>query len=304
MAAESGRWPAAPEGEWRDTCATLHMWMQIAGKICLAHTTRTNHFWNIAFHITPRGIATPVMTHPGGAFAITFDLVAHQLLVQRSDGRTSTLALEPRSVADFYARLAELLRAMGIDVRIWTMPTEVPDPIRFELDTAHHAYDPRVAEALWRIMLTIKPVFERFRSGFIGKCSPIHFFWGGFDLAMTRFSGRRAPERPGADSITRESYSHEVISHGFWPGSGPVKEPSFYAYSAPEPAGFKTAVVRPAAAHYSTDFGEYLLPYEAVRASRTPDADLMAFMRSTYDAAATLARWDRAELERAPVGTS
>jgi hypothetical protein len=295
-------WPAVPGGEWRETCATLHMWMQIAGKICLALTTRTNHFWNVAFHITPRGIATPVMPYTGGAFTITFDLVAHQLLVQLSDGHTSTLALEPQSVADFYARLQELLHAMGIDVRIWTMPTEVADPIRFERDTVHHAYDPRAAHALWLMMLAIEPVLERFRSGFIGKCSPIHFFWGGFDLAVTRFSGRRAPERPGADSITRESYSHEVISHGFWPGSGSVKEPSFYAYAAPEPEGFKTAAVEPSAAYYSTEFGEFLLPYEAVRASRSPDADLMAFMTSTYDAAATLARWNRAELERASVG--
>src|SRR5262249_7913551 len=295
------QWPAVPDGEWRDTIATLHMWTQIAGKICLALTPRTNHFWNIAFQITPRGIATPSMPYAGGAFTITFDLVAHRLIVLCSDGHTGTLALEPRTVADFYARMMDLLRSMGITVRIWTMPTEVPNPIRFERDTVHRSYDPRAAHAIWLMMLAIKPVLERFRCEFIGKCSPVHFFWGGFDLAVTRFSGHRAPERPGADMITRESYSHEVISHGFWPGSGSVTQPAFYAYAAPEPAGFKTAAVQPAAAYYSTEFNEFLLPYEAVRASSSPDETLSAFLRTTYDAAATLAHWDRAELERAAV---
>ena len=294
-------WPGVPDGDWRDTIATLHMWTQIAGKVCLALTPRTNHFWNIAFQITPRGIATPPMPYAGGAFTITFDLVGHQLAVHCSDGHTGTLALEPRSVADFYARVMDLLHSMGITVRIWTMPVEVPNPIRFELDTFHHSYDPRVAQTFWRMMLAMKPVLERFRCEFIGKSSPVHFFWGGFDLAVTRFSGRRAPERPGADAVTRESYSHEVISHGFWPGSGSVTEPSFYAYAAPEPAGFKTAAVKPSAAYYSTEFNEFFLPYEAVRSSSSPEDTLTAFLGTTYDAGATLARWDRAELERAPV---
>jgi hypothetical protein len=295
---DQGRWPAVPPGDWRDTIDTLHMWTQIAGKICLALTPRTNHYWNIAFQITPRGLATPAMPYGNGAFTITFDLVAHQFLVQCSDGRTGSIPLEPQPVADFYRRVMQTLHDMGVDVHIWTMPVEVANPIRFEQDRTHHSYDPRAANTFWRMFLTIKPVLEQFRCGFIGKCSPVHFFWGGFDVAVTRFSGRRAPERPGADAVTRESYSHEVISHGFWPGSGPVHEPSFYGYAAPEPAGFKTAVVQPRAAFYNTDFNEFILPYEAVRSSGSPDDDLTAFLRTTYDAGATLGGWNRDELER------
>jgi hypothetical protein len=295
------RWPALPSGEWRDTCATLHMWTQIAGKICLALTPLTNHYWNMTFQVTPRGLATPSMPYGNGAFTLTFDLVAHQFLVQRSDGCTATIPLEPRTVADFYRRVMETLHEMGIDVRIWTMPVEVPNPIRFEDDTTHHSYDPRAAHTLWRILLTIKPVLEQFRSGFIGKCSPVHFFWGSFDLAVTRFSGRRAPPRPGADAMTRESYSHEVISHGFWFGGGVMPEPAFYAYASPEPAGLKTAALQPRAAYYSTDFNEFLLPYDAVRTAGSPEADLTAFLSSTYDAAATLGGWNRDELERKEV---
>ncbi len=270
-------------------------------KICLALTPRTNHFWNIAFQVTPRGIATPSMPYRDGAFAMLFDLVAHQCVVQRSDGRTASVALAPRTVADFYADLTATLHDLGIDVGIWTMPVEVADPIRFENDRTHHVYDPVAAHAFWRMLLTIKPVFERFRSGFVGKCSPVHFFWVGFDLAVTRFSGRRAAARAGADAVTREAYSHEVISHGFWPGGGAVAEPSFYAYAAPEPAGLKTAAVRPAAAHYNSDFNEFILPYESVRGAGSPDADLAAFLASTYEAAAILGGWDRGELERAEV---
>jgi len=295
---DQDRWPAVPQGEWRETIDTLHMWTQIAGKICLALTPLTNHYWNIAFQITPRGLATPAMPYGNGAFTITFDLVAHQFLVQCSDGHTGMIPLEPQSVADFYRRVMQTLHDMGIDVRIWTMPVEVANPIRFEQDRTHHSYDPVAANAFWRMFLTIKPVLEQFRCGFIGKCSPVHFFWGAFDIAVTRFSGRRAPERPGADAVTRESYSHEVISHGFWPGSGAVTEPSFYGYAAPEPAGFKTAAVRPRAAFYSTDFNEFILPYEAVRTSSSPDDDLTAFLTTTYDAAATLGGWNRDELER------
>jgi hypothetical protein len=298
---DQSRWPAVPQGEWRETIDTLHMWTQIAGKICLALTPRTNHYWNIAFQITPRGLATPAMPYGNGAFTITFDLVAHQFLVQRSDGRTATIPLEPQSVADFYARVMATLHEIGIDVRIWTMPVEVPNPIRFEQDRTHHSYDPRAANTFWRMFLTIKPVLEQFRCGFIGKCSPVHFFWGGFDIAVTRFSGRRAPERPEADAVTRESYSHEVISHGFWPGSGAVHEPSFYGYAVPEPAGFKIATVQPRAAFYSSDFNEFILPYEAVRTSRAPDEDLTAFLATTYDAGAALGGWNRAELERRAV---
>jgi hypothetical protein len=238
------------------------------------------------------------MPYRDGAFTLTFDLIAHQFLVQCSDGRVASIRLEPQTVADFYARVMQTLHDVGIDVHIWTMPVEVPDPIRFEQDRVHHTYDPRAAHAFWRMLLTVKPVLERFRCAFVGKCSPVHFFWGSFDLAVTRFSGRRAPERPGADAITREAYSHEVISHGFWPGSGAVAEPSFYAYAAPEPPGFKNAAVKPAAAFYSTDFNEFILPYDAVRRAASPDADLTAFLATTYDAGAELAAWDRGALER------
>ncbi len=297
--ADEERWPAVPAVDFHETCATLHMWTQIAGKICLALTPRTNHFWNIAFQVTPRGLTTPSIPYRGRAFTIVFDLVSHQCVVQSSDGRTAAVPLAPQTVADFYARLMQTLHAMDIDVRIWTMPVEVPSPIRFEQDRTHHVYDPRAANTFWRMLLAIKPVLEQFRCGFVGKCSPVHFFWGSFDLAVSRFSGRRAPERPGADPMTREAYSHEVISHGFWPGSGAVPEPAFYAYAVPEPAGFKTASVQPRAAYYSVDFNEFILPYDAVRAAASPDADLAAFLTTTYDSGATLGGWPRADLERA-----
>jgi uncharacterized protein DUF5996 len=291
-------WPPLPLDSWRDTRDTLQMWMQIAGKICLALTPRVNHFWNIAFQITSRGLMTPPLPCKGRTFTMTFDFLQHALVIDTSDGAHQAVALRPETVADFYARLMGTLHQMGIDVRIWTMPVEVPEPIRFEQDTVHRSYDAPAARTFWQILLAVKPVFESFRSEFIGKCSPVHFFWGSFDLAVTRFSGRPAPEREGADSITREAYSHEVISHGWWPGGGPVNEPAFYAYAAPEPAGLKTAPVLPAAAFYSTELSEFILPYEAVRTSATPEADLQSFLRTTYDAAATLAAWDRNSLER------
>lgn len=268
------------------------------GKICNALTPRTNHFWNSALQLTACGLTTPSMPYGDGSFTMAFDFISHQLVILTSDGRVQTLPLESRTVADFYHLVMDALASLGIQVRIWTMPVEVPNPIRFVEDVTHRSYDREAANAFWRILISIKPVMDQFRSDFIGKCSPVHFFWGSFDLAVTRFSGRRAPERPGADFLTREAYSHEVISHGFWPGSGPIQDPSFYAYSAPEPAGFKTAGVRPSAAFYSTDFSEFILPYEAVRTAASPDDDLMAFMTSTYNAAADLAKWDRAELER------
>jgi hypothetical protein len=291
-------WPALPLDSWRDTNATLHMWTQIVGKICLASTPRVNHFWNIALRVTPRGLATPTLVAGGVTFAMTFDFVAHRLVIQCDDGREDTLALEPRTVAEFYRLVMDALRRLRIDVRIWPMPVEVPNPIRFDADTVHGAYDPVAANAFWHVLVAVTPVFETFRGGFLGKCSPVHFFWGSLDLAVTRFSGRRAPERPGADAVTRESYSHEVISHGFWPGSGPVQEPAFYAYAAPEPDGLKKSLVQPSAAFYSTDMSEFILPYEAVRTSSSPESDLTAFLVSTYAAAAELAKWDRASLER------
>jgi hypothetical protein len=274
------------------------MWMQIVGKICLAHTPIVNHFWNIAFQITPRGLSTLAMNVDHRSLTIAFDFIAHQLVFESSDGRIETVPLAPRSVADMYRLVMDTVRRMDIEARIWTMPVEVANPVRFENDVKHASYDRGSAEALWRILVATRPVFERFRSGFIGKCSPVHFFWGSFDLAVTRFSGRRAPDRPGADSITRESYSHEVISHGFWPGGGAVPEPVFYAYAAPEPPGFKTAAVKPEGAFYNGDLSEFILPYEAVRSAPSPAAALAAFLTSTYDAGADLAQWNRAELER------
>ena len=291
-------WPPLPLDAWRDTRDTLQMWTQIAGKISLALTPRVNHFWNIAFQITPRGLTTGPLPYRGRTFTLAFDFLQHALVIDTADGASRTLQLRPETVADFYARFMDTLHRMDIDVRIWTMPVEFPEPIRFEQDMRHRSYDAAAVQAFWEIVLAMKPVFDVFRAEFIGKVSPFHFFWGGFDVAQTRFSGRRAPERPGADAVTRESYSHEVISHGWWPGSGAVDEPAFYAYAAPEPEGLKTAPMEPAAAFYSTEMSIFVLPYEAVRTSATPEADLRSFLRTTYDAAATLARWDRASLER------
>jgi len=291
-------WPALPLESWRDTRDTLQMWSQIVGKICLKLTPRTNHFWNIALQVTPRGLSTPLLSYDGRTFTMVFDFCAQALVIQTSDNVREELPLRAETVAAFYARVMSALDRMGIRVRIWTMPVEVPEPIPFEKDETHKSYDPAAAHAFWEVLVSIKPILETFRAEFIGKCSPVHFFWGSFDLAVTRFSGRRAPERPGADSITRESYSHEVISHGWWPGGGPFNEPAFYAYAAPEPPGLKTAAVKPAAAFYSQEFSEFILPYEAVRTAASPEDDLRAFLRTTYDAAASLGNWNRAELER------
>jgi hypothetical protein len=274
------------------------MWTQIVGKIALALTPRMNHFWNVALQITPRGLSTPLLVQGGHSFTMTFDFIDHQLLIQCSDGGTERIALEPRSVAEFYKLVMERLKQMGMETRIWPMPVEIPAPIRFDKDTIHHSYDAQYANAFWRILVTLKPIFETFRCEFLGKSSPVHFFWGSFDLASTRFSGRDAPPRPGADSITKESYSHEVISHGFWPGSGPMQEPAFYAYAAPEPEGFRDGATQPAAAFYSKDMNEFLLPYDAVRKSSSPEADLMKFLTATYDAGAKAGKWDREKLER------
>jgi Family of unknown function (DUF5996) len=292
-------WPELPLELWRDTYATLHMWTQIVGKVCLALTPRVNHFWNIAFQVTARGLATSTMQCPGERkLDMTFDFVTHELIAHCSDGARRSIPLAPRPVAAFYRETMQMLHELGIDVRIWTMPVEVPDPIRFELDTVHAAYDPAYAHRFWQILVRVSRVLQEFRAGFVGKCSPVHFFWGSFDLAVTRFSGRRAPQRPGADPITRESYSHEVISHGFWPGGGAVPQASFYAYAAPEPAGFKEAHVLPAAATYNRDLSEFLLPYAAVRSQPDPAATLASFLQTTYAAGATLAQWNRTELER------
>ena len=295
---EMERWPPLPLDAWRETYATLHMWTQVVGKVCLALMPPANHFWNIAFQISARGLVTPAIPIDHRALTITFDFVDHQLVMQCSDGGGVRIPLEPRTVAEFYRLVMEALHRLGVDVHIWPMPVEVADPIRFDRDELHRAYDAQSAHTFWQVLVRIKPVLERFRCEFVGKCSPVHFFWGSFDVAVPRFSGRRAPERPGADAMTREAYSHEVISHGFWPGGGAVAEPAFYAYAVPEPSGLKEAAVRPAAAFYSRDFNEFILPYEAVRLATSPADDLTAFLASTYEAAATLGGWPRADLER------
>ena len=291
-------WPELRLSAWEDTRATLHMYTQIVGKICLALTPLTNHWWNVTFHFTARGLSTPAMSAGGRTLRMTFDFVAHELVFQTSDGVTKTIPLEPRTVAEFHERVMAVLRELGVQVHIWTMPVEIPDPIRFEKDTTHHSYDRDAVNAFWRALLAMKPVFEGFRCAFIGKCSPLHFFWGGFDLAVTRFNGKRAPERPGADAMNKEAYSHEVISHGFWPGRMPALDAVFYGYAAPEPAGLKEAKVQPAAAYYDKEWSEFFLPYEAVRTARNPADELTAFLNTTYEKAATLAGWNRADLER------
>jgi hypothetical protein len=292
-------WPELPLEHWRATCATLHMWTQIVGKICLELTPPVNHFWNIAFQVSARGLTTPAMPCGGQrTLNMTFDFLHHELVAQCSDGGIRSIPLAPRSVAVFYRDTLGMLHEMGIDVKIWTMPVEIPDPIRFELDTTHASYDPEYAQRFWRILVRTAQVMQELRGRFIGKCSPVHFFWGSFDLAVTRFSGRKAPARPGADPVTREAYSHEVISHGFWSGGGTVPSAAFYAYAAPEPPGFKDAKVEPVEAFYSPDLSEFILPYDAVRSRQDPAETLRSFLQSTYEAGARLAQWDRASLER------
>ena len=292
-------WPELPLELWRDTYATLHMWTQIVGKVCLALTPRVNHFWNIAFLVTSRGIGTPAMPlGDGRTLNMTFDFIGHELVARCSDGGARSIPLSARSVAVFYRDTMQMLDELGVAVKISTLPVEVPNPTRFELDTGHASYDPVYAHRFWQILVRVAPVMQEFRAAFVGKCSPVHFFWGSFDLAVTRFSGRKAPERPGADAITREAYSHEVISHGFWPGGGAIQSAAFYAYAAPEPAGLKEARVLPAEAAYNRDVSEFILPYEAVRSQPNPEEMLTRFLQSTYEAAAGLAQWDRASLER------
>jgi hypothetical protein len=291
-------WPSLPLEEWKDTYATLHMWTQIVGKVRLVLSPKINHWWNVPLYVTARGLTTTTIPHGSNAFEIDFDFIDHRLLVLTSNGVEKVLELRPRSVADFYQELMRTLSSLGIEVKITARPDEVPDPIPFAEDHAHASYDPEYANRFWRILVQADRVFREFRAGFLGKCSPVHFFWGSFDLAVTRFSGRRAPEREGADSITREAYSHEVISHGFWPGSGNIQYPAFYSYTAPEPPGLPQAEVRPAATFYNPATGGFVLPYDEVRLAQNPDEVLMEFLQSTYEAGASLANWDRASLER------
>ena len=292
------RWPALPYEVWKDTYATLHMWTQVVGKVALAQAAPLNHSWSIALHLTGRGLTTGVLPHGDRSFTLAFDFVDHQLVIDTSDGQRQVLPLTPRPVAEFYAEVMTTLAAMRLPVRIWSMPVEIPAPIAFEHDTVHRSYDAEHAHRLWRILVQVHRVFTTFRGGFIGKGSPVHFFWGSFDLAVTRFSGRTAPAREGP-AFMREAYSHEVISHGFWPGSDSLPEPVFYAYAVPEPAGLKEAQVQPRAAYYHGELNEFILPYEAVRTAASPDAALTAFLETTYDRAATLGFWERRALERA-----
>jgi hypothetical protein len=297
ISSEADLWPALPLEQWKDTYATLHMWTQVVGKIRLRLAPPVNHWWHSTLYVTSRGLTTSAMPYRGRLFEMEFDFIDHTLEICSADV-VRTIALAPRSVADFYDEVMATLKEMGIEVKIWTMPQEVPSPIPFEKDHEHAAYDAEYANRFWRILSQADSIFQEFRGRFLGKSSPVHFFWGSFDLAVTRFSGRRAPERPGADLITREAYSHEVISHGFWPGGGPISGPAFYAYAAPAPTGLDQEPIRPAAGHYSQEVSEFLLMYDEVRTIPSPRAAVLEFCQSTYEAGAKLANWDRKELEK------
>jgi hypothetical protein len=282
------------------------MWTQIVGKIRLAQSPWVNHSWHVALYVTARGLTTSPIPYGTRTFQIDFDFVNHELTVQSSDGGSARLPLEPQSVSAFYRRLLDHMRELGLNVKIRTKPNEVPNAIPFDQDDSNHAYDSEYANRFWRILVQADRIFKEFRSRFIGKCSPVHFFWGAPDLAVTRFSGRRGPDHPGGipnlpDWVTREAYSHEVSSGGFWPGGGPVPQAAFYSYAYPEPAGFAQASVKPDAAFYSNDLREFILPYDVVRQSRSPDDTLLQFLQTTYEAAADLAKWDRKSLERAEI---
>jgi hypothetical protein len=296
-------WPSLPLEAWSDTLATLHLWTQIVGKVRLAQTPWTNHSWHVTLYVTPRGLTTSPIAHGNRSFSIDFDFCDDRLVVRTSDGAVGGFPLEPQSVATFYRRLKEELGKLALDVRIDPWPNEIADPIRFDRDETHRSYDAEYAHRFWRILVETERVLKTFRARFIGKCSPIHFFWGAADLAVTRFSGRTAPEHPGGiphlpEWVAKEAYSHEVSSCGFWAGGGPVAYPAFYSYAYPEPPGFAVAPVLPEAAHYNKDLREFLLPYDAVRTAASPDDALLAFAQSTYDAAANLGKWDRGALER------
>ncbi|HEU4616978.1 MAG TPA: DUF5996 family protein [Gammaproteobacteria bacterium] len=295
-------WLDLPYSSWQDTCATLHLWTQVVGKIRLACAPWLNHSWHVALYLTARGLTTSPIPYGERVFEISFDFIAHTLAITTSEGATRNIDLAPRTVADFHAAVMSALAGLGLPVEIDECPCEIPNAIPFSRDTVHHAYDAEYAQRFWRVLLQADRVLKAFRTGFIGKSSPVHFFWGSFDLAVTRFSGRRAPLHPGgvpglADAVVREAYSHEVSSAGFWPGGAGIDYPAFYSYAYPEPPGFRTARVRPAEAAYSEQLGEFLLGYESVRAARDPDAAILEFLQSTYEAAAESGRWDRASLE-------
>ena len=304
-AAKSSAWPALPLGEWQDTYATLHMWTQIVGKTRLALAPMENHWWQVPLYLTPRGLTTSAVPYGNRTFAVDFDFLDHALMLRASDGATRKLALVPRSVADFYAAYMAALHSLGIEVAMRRhAPVEVETAIPFAEDREHASYDPDAAHRCWQILVQTDRVLKRFRGRFLGKASPVHFFWGSFDLAATRFSGRRAPRHPGGapncpDYVMVEAYSHECSSCGFWPGGGAFAGPAFYAYAYPEPAGYGDRAVRPDGARYSAEAREFILPYEDVRNASDPDEALLQFFQTTYETAADLARWDRTALDRA-----
>jgi Family of unknown function (DUF5996) len=298
-------WPELPTAEWRDAYATLHLFSQIVGKIRLKRSPWLNHSWHVALYVTARGLSTWPIPDASRSFQIDFDFTAHQLLISTSDGGQRQFALAGHSVASFYAAVMTALGELGIAVAIDEMPNEVPHPIKFSHDTQHASYDPDAVQRFFHILLNADRLFKQFRTSFLGKASPVHFFWGSFDLAVTRFSGRRAARHPGGvpslpDAVASEAYSHEVSSAGFWPGSGAIDYPAFYSYAYPEPPGFRATKVRPDAAFFSEALGEFILPYDAVRSAADPDGALLDFLQSTYEAAADAAKWDREALECAP----
>ena len=295
----AGLWPALPLEKWSDTYHTLHMWTQIVGKVRLALSPHINHWWEVPLYVSARGLNTSPIPYGNSIFEVEFDFLDHHLTIKTNKGELKRIGLYPRSVADFYQEFMRTLSSLGFEVKIWHVPVEIPDPIPFDQDQQHASYDPMYANAFWRVLIQVDEVLKEFRGKFIGKSSPVHFFWGSFDMAVTRFSGRRAPERPGADSITREAYSHEVISAGFWPGGGDVNGAAFYAYAAPEPEGFSKSLVKPSEAFYHSGLKEFLLMYDDVRTADFPRARLMDFLQSTYEAGANLSKWDRPSLERA-----
>jgi hypothetical protein len=302
MTQHADAWPDLPLAAWQDTFATLHLWTQIIGKIRLIKTPWLNHSWHTTLYVTSRGLTTSPIPDGTRTFELEFDFTAHRLDLRSNDGRRDEVRLRPQSVAAFHRLVMDALRRLDIEVRITRKPSELVDPIPFAEDETHRSYDADYANRFWRALVQADRVFKIFRTRFTGKASPVHFFWGAGDLAVTRFSGRRAPEHPGGipnlpDSVTREAYSHEVSSCGFWPGSGAIDYPAFYSYAYPAPAGFAEARVAPEGAIYSKDYGEFILPYDRVAQSASPDETLLAFLQSTYEAAATLGAWDRSALE-------
>ena len=294
-------WPALPLAQWRDTCDTLQLWTQVVGKLRLAKTPWLNHSWHVPLYVSARGLTTSPIFVDERALEVAFDFIDHTLSMLSSDGRRAELDLVPRTVAEFYGRVQSMLQMLGFAIPIGSMPSEIADAIPFEDDTLHRSYDAEYAHRFWRVLLQSARVLAQFRTSFLGKSSPVHFFWGSFDLALTRFSGRPAPPHPGGvphlpDAVVREAYSHEVSSAGFWPGGNGV-DASFYSYAYPEPPGYRDAAVAPRAAAYDAKFGEFLLPYEAVRGAADPAGELLSFLQSTYAAAADRGGWDRAALE-------